>query len=160
MERHLKATRQEADANVGYFFHPRFAVAVGYKGIFQNLTGTDTFIAGGLTGTRKSFDANFNYNGVTGAVLLNAPLAPQLVLFGNLVGGYLWVQCPRPCSSVVEHAEYGNAEFGLAYKLPSFFSATVSYRAQIMNTEFSSSKPSGPGTDVTHGLVFGLNVQF
>jgi hypothetical protein len=137
----------------------------------------------GVTGTLSTTSSSkIRYNGPILGVLANTRLSDNFALLGNVFGGYLFVDCTPSCTqtvwthnvqnlqstadftlgsqSLVEDSPFVSTKLMLRYaptSLPAL-SLTLSYRVQLIISESDIS--SGPGIDVTHGPVVGVNYRF
>jgi hypothetical protein len=131
-------------------------------------------------------NSKIRYNGPILGVLANTRLSDNFALLGNVFGGYLFVDCTPSCTqtvvtdpsrstgdrtnrsifallgsqSLVEDSPFVSSKLMLRYaptSLPAL-SLTLSYRVQLIISESDIS--SGPGIDVTHGPVIGVNYRF
>jgi hypothetical protein len=137
-------------------------------------TGTPTF--------STTSSSKIRYNGPILGVLANTRLSDNFALLGNVFGGYLFVDCTPSCTqsvftdnvlnrqtpddvtlgsqSLVEDSPFVASKLMVRYtptSLPAL-SLTLSYRIQLIISESDIS--SGPGIDVTHGPVVGVNYRF
>jgi hypothetical protein len=137
-------------------------------------TGTPTF--------STTSSSKIRYNGPILGVLASTRLSDNFALLGNVFGGYLFVDCTPSCTqsvftdnvlnrqtpddvtlgsqSLVEDSPFVASKLMVRYtptSLPAL-SLTLSYRIQLIISESDIS--SGPGIDVTHGPVVGVNYRF
>lgn len=158
LEAETKADRQEAEVTVGWWFHPNFAIAAGYKGVFQEYKTTTRSIAG-VALEPERFSSETNFHGVTLGVIGRAAIGETgLAIFANAAGGYLFVDCSPSCPNF-EDATYAAAKLAVAYQLanlPLLF--TLGYRVQVINTPVKNADSNA--IDLTHGLVVGVNYSF
>jgi len=188
LETDLEASRQEWDFIMGYFPLEWLGIAIGYKGIVQDYELKQT-LTPPINGSFRNPEANepttsnskIRYNGPILGVLANTRLSDNFALLGNVFGGYLFVDCTPSCTqtvitdpsrsrpegdrllgsqSLVEDSPFVSSKLMVCYaptSLPAL-SLTLSYRVQLIISESDIS--SGPGIDVTHGPVVGVNYRF
>ncbi|GFO56738.1 hypothetical protein GMSM_37450 [Geomonas sp. Red276] len=135
--------RSEWDAQVGYFLWSPVAVTVGYKSI-----------------TQKFGSLKYEFGGPTIGISGKADIKYGLAFYGS--GGFGWLDVDRKGSLGTDKGDsnYFLGELGLAYKpqaLP--LSVQVGYRLQYVDTKYNKNG-LGENTDITRGLVAGLNLIF
>jgi hypothetical protein len=151
----LSISRQEVDANAGYYIFPSLAVTLGYKRIEQDV-GNVSYVWSGPT------------IGLAGSAVLHSNWA----LYGTFAFGV-----PRMHTLAADDAnntsfstEYYLGEFGLAYVMRTSpgtsVSLTLGYRTQVVITnDYAIFTGHGGYTyvdvhDVTQGPAFGVLGRF
>jgi hypothetical protein len=138
-----RGTREEFDANIGYFVIPSLAFTLGYKYVSQSDGPNRYRPAGPVVGINA-----------------NAPLAGVWSMYGSL--GVGWLKTPGG-DAIDFDADYRLAELGLAYtlegnRMPRRWTFTGGYRIQVMtsNDAFNSED----GRDTTQGVTLGVMATF
>jgi hypothetical protein len=138
-----RGTREEFDANIGYFVMPGLAVTLGYKKVSQ------------------SGDAGrYRPAGPVVAVSGNAPLGGAWSLYGSLGVGRL----KTPGGDKIDFkADYRLTELGLAYTLngdglPRRWTFTAGYRIQVLTSK--DALGTQDGRDTTQGFTLGALATF
>jgi hypothetical protein len=92
-------------------------------------------------------------------------MSDSFSLSGNLFGGYLFVSCDPTCDPKAgdpKDSPYVSTKLAMSYNpaptgLPNL-SLTLGYRVQLIINRTEAD--SGPGIDVTHGPIVGVNYRF
>jgi hypothetical protein len=138
-----RGTREELDANIGYFVMPGLAFTLGYKKVEQR-DGANRYRPAGPV------------IGVSG----NAPLGGAWSLYGSLGVGRL----KTPGGDAIDfEADYRLTELGLAYtldgdRLPRRWTFTGGYRIQVMSSKDAFGTQDG--RDTTQGFTIGAMATF
>lgn len=136
-------TREEFDANVGYFVMPGLALTLGYKKVSQSDGPNRYRPAGPVVG-----------------VSANAPLDGAWSLYGSLGVGRL----KTPGGDKIDfEADYRLTELGLAYtlngnRMPRIWTFTAGYRIQVMSSK--DAFVAQDGRDTTQGFTLGAMATF
>jgi hypothetical protein len=136
-------TREEFDANIGYFVIPSLAFTLGYKRVSQSDGPNRYRPAGPVVG-----------------ISANAPLGGVWSIYGSL--GVGWLKTPGG-DAIDFEADYRLAELGLAYTLdgnrvPRRWTFTGGYRFQVMTSKDAFN--SEDGRDTTQGFTLGVMATF
>lgn len=136
-------TREEFDANLGYFVMPSLALTVGYKRVSQS------------DGPNR-----YRPEGPVVGVTANAPLAGVWSMYGSL--GVGWLETPSG-DAIDFEADYRLAELGLAYtlggnRMPRNWTFTGGYRFQVLTSKDAFN--SEDGRDTTQGFTLGVMATF
>ncbi len=142
-----QGTREEFDANIGYYVIPSVALTLGYKRVVQS-DGPDHYRpAGPVVG-----------------ISANAPLGGAWSMYGSL--GVGWLETPGG-DDIDFEADYRLAELGLAYtlngnRMPRRWTFTGGYRIQVMTSKdaFPDDASSQDGRDTTQGFTLGVMATF
>ncbi len=152
-----EASRNEVDADLGYYFVPNVYVTMGYKNVTQKYSTTMT--GAGLA--TQNTNSETYYNGVTFGIGGSAAIGSGFSLYGNGAGGYLAETFKG--GNYSDNASYVNSEIGLAWT-GGPVTVTAGYRYQIITTYLSNNDGAGysgqDAIDLTNGWIFGLNYAF
>jgi hypothetical protein len=157
----VKASRQEADLNIGFYIVPQIALTIGYKGITESFKVTHSVNNGAATTT----DSKVYLNGVTYGVTGSAPMGNGWSVYGSGAGGYMLVNYGPTRSNYDDSALYEASELGFAWHPhASSFSATAGYKFQLIQTKISPQNSTNfqnlPRNEVTRGFMLGANYTF
>jgi hypothetical protein len=141
-------TREEFDANIGYFVMPSLAFTLGYKRVTQSDGPNHYRPAGPVVG-----------------ISANAPLGGVWSMYGSL--GVGWLETPGG-DAIDFKADYRLAELGLAYtidgnRMPRRWTFTGGYRVQVMTSKDAFIGEDGhteDGRDTTQGFTLGVMATF
>lgn len=143
----FKASRTEADLNVGYYLTPNLVATVGYKNVEQKYTQTyqGTTFAPGKT----------HYNGMTIGLGGAASIGKGFGMYGNAAYGIMGASYSP--STTHDTANYEATEVGFNWRAPTVpFSVSLGYKFQYLTTHSSGVTSA----DVTRGYILGAAYTF
>mgnify|MGYP001588240984 CR=1 FL=1 len=151
------AEREEWDTSIGYYVHPSIGLTVGYKNIQQEYT--TTLRSPGITYARPTNTSTTTIKGPTVGITGGYPLGSG---FGAYYAfSYGWLEASYTGESRKDDVTYTLTDIGFSFKpenTPLVF--TLGYRAQLIDTKFSTYLGEQIGPDDTKGFVLGANLIF
>jgi|GEM_PF-6053981 len=158
----ISAKRTEWDVNLGYYIlSSPIAVSAGWKNVTQKYSTTES--SPGLVYTPPTTDQKVEMEGPVLGISTSYPLGSGFYFYGAFAYGWLTLKIEGNKLSDVS-CTYTLYDLGVGYKIPEWpVTLSLGYRVQDIHSKIDAGANAdftNEATDITKGVVFGLNIIF